>query len=123
MHVVKRNPTPDGEAIAAIREARNLTQQTLASLAGVSVASVQRAERGERMSPRNISALARALDASIPITRHDGQAAEITPGMVRAHESRVSDPPPAWAQEMLDELHALRCEVKECHRRMEQDAS
>lgn len=123
MNVVKRNPTPDGKAIAALREARNLTQQTLAALARVSVASVQRAERGERMSPRNIAALSRALDAAIPITKHDGKAAEITPEMVLAHESRVTDEPPAWAREMLEELHALRAELEACNREKREAAS
>jgi len=121
IRVVKRNPTLDPAELHAACDLRGVTQQQLAHMTGLSLSTVSRAARGERTSPRNISALVKALDYPLTVTRFDGSLDVLTPEQVLADEASRSEPPP-WVDDILHELHELRGEVRRCHQQME-DAS
>jgi transcriptional regulator with XRE-family HTH domain len=121
---MKRNPTPDGKWLASVRESMNLSQQELATLAGVSIPTIQRAESGDTpVRARSLQAIGRALGQPVRIKTSSGEVAVVPLSVNVPAPERITDEPPAWAREMLDELHALRSEVQDCHRRMEKDAS
>lgn len=64
--------------IRAIREARGITQESLAEMAGLSQRSVRRAENGEAVSMETLKCIAAALDVTLEM-RPAGEGAEDAP--------------------------------------------
>jgi transcriptional regulator with XRE-family HTH domain len=95
------------------------TQAELARALDVEASTVSKWLSGA-ITPRKRS-LARSI-RNLQLDPADYGLAEPGPAR-RTSSAHITDEPPAWAREMLDELHALRSEVQDCHRRMEKDAS
>jgi transcriptional regulator with XRE-family HTH domain len=68
-----KDPGPLARRVKALREARTLTQEELATLAGVDRAVVAKIEDGQRRTPRaaTVAALARGLKVTPEDLRRD----------------------------------------------------
>lgn len=60
-----------GRDVKAIREAKGITQESLATMAGISQRSVRRTEAGEPVSMETFKCIAAALDETLEIERAD----------------------------------------------------
>lgn len=121
--------TTAARAVLRLRQENNWTREDVAHATGLKSHTARRWELGLSAPPddRVADALRRAgvppeslpewgIDSPAVLARVGGTIGEPTGGDVRLDE------PPAWAQDILDELHALRQEVQRCHD-IERDAS
>lgn len=91
----------NGTDVKAIREARAITQENLATMAGVSIRSVRRAEAGEAVSGETLRCIAAALDESFEPVVEESEAERRLKGLSRP--SRPFD----WALNVFLSLLAL----------------
>jgi transcriptional regulator with XRE-family HTH domain len=91
-------PTPTGEKVRGLREARSWTQQHLADAAGLSLRTVQRLEAMHSGSAETLLAVAAALDVDVRTLNGAAAAARRSSRLWRApHPAAAS----AWAAVLL----------------------
>jgi transcriptional regulator with XRE-family HTH domain len=104
-------PKPN-QRLRLLRKEAGMSQSKLAAAADIGYSTVQRLESATQSRSVGVGPamkVAKVLDVDVALI-YDGD------DLPRDIAGLRADEPPAWAQEMLDELHALRAEIEECTR-------